>query len=531
MKKRGNLIIFVDRLINYYKIRLPLNSEVTQSLNIQKDIQSFIEDYKEKLHELFSERNNENELLTNRGLPPYILREVLECNPLSTFIPTEYNGRGAITSEALSMLETSSYQSLPLSLMMGINGALFLQPLANYGSGEAKSTVFKKFLRKKNMGGLMITEPDYGSDALRMQTGFRYSEDSQSYNIQGLKHWAGLTGWADYWLITARAYDKKGDLGRDIGFFVHDSSNGGIEVLEYYKNLGLYMLPYGRNEINIDVPKAYRLEPKTTGVTMMLDILHRSRLQFPGMSTGHLKRMLDEAINHCRERIVGGSSLFNYDQVKERLAKLQSYFTVSSAMSYFTSTNVPLSQDTSRMDVAANSIKSVVTDYMHEASQSLMQLVGAKGYRLDHIAGRSMVDSRPFQIFEGSNDILYQQISESIIKMMRKSKENNLYKFLKSYSLTENSAEYFKDVLNFEIDSKMAQRKMVALGRALGRIVSMEMTLKLGESGFNSDMISNSIKVIRAEIQSTISSFSNNEEAAVIEAYEEGSSWLKYVKA
>jgi alkylation response protein AidB-like acyl-CoA dehydrogenase len=39
------------------------------------------------------------------------------------------------------------------------------------------------------------------------------------------------------------------------------------------------------------------------------------------------------------------------------------------------------------MDIAANSIKSVVTDYMHEASQSLMQLVGAKGYRLDHIAG------------------------------------------------------------------------------------------------------------------------------------------------
>jgi hypothetical protein len=65
-----------------------------------------------------------------------------------------------------------------------------------------------------------------------------------------------------------------------------------------------------------------------------------------------------------------------------------------------------------------------------------------------------MVDSRPFQIFEGSNDILYQQISESVLKMMRRSKETNLYKFLKSYSLTENSAEYFKDILNFEIDTR-----------------------------------------------------------------------------
>jgi alkylation response protein AidB-like acyl-CoA dehydrogenase len=516
---------------NHHKNYKTLETEVTQSQAVKKDLTSFIEEYKNKLSELFNDRNDEDVLATQRGLPPYILREVLECNPLSTFIPKEYNGRGAITSEALSMLETTSYQSLPLSLMMGINGALFLQPLANYGHEDAKSSVFHKFIEKKNMGGLMITEPDYGSDALRMQTGFKFSEKNDAYKIDGLKHWAGLTGWADFWLITARGYDKKGDLGRDIGFFVHDSSNGGIEVEEYFKNLGLYMLPYGRNRLNIEVPSTYRLEPNSTGVTMMLDILHRSRLQFSGMSTGHLKRMFDEAISHCKERLVGGMSLFQYDQVKDRLAKLQSNFTVSSAMSYFTSTYVPLGQDTSRMDVAANSIKSVITDYMHEASQSLMQLVGAKGYKVDHIAGRSIVDSRPFQIFEGSNDILYQQITESILKMMRKSKETNLYQFLKNYSLTENSADYFKEILNFEVDTKMAQRNLVQLGKALGRIVSMEMTLKLGETGYNSDMISNSLKTVKSEVHALIAAYTSNENPQVVIDLDEDSSWLKFVNA
>jgi alkylation response protein AidB-like acyl-CoA dehydrogenase len=508
-----------------------LNLDITKTEQLKKDLVTFLNDYKEKLHQLFHQRNDEDEMLTTRGLPPYVLREVLECNPLSTFIPKDYNGRGAITGEALSMLETTSYQSLPLSLMMGINGALFLQPLANYGKDEAKSEVFKRFLEKKNMGGLMITEPDFGSDALKMQTGFSYNDNKDHYEINGLKHWAGLTGWADYWLITARGLDGKGELGRDIGFFVHDSSRGGIEVLEYYKNLGLYMLPYGRNKIDIEVPSAYRLEPKSTGVTMMLDILHRSRLQFPGMSTGHLKRMLDEALDHCRERVVGGASLFNYDQVKERLARLQSYFTVSSAMSYFTSSTVALGDNTARMDVEANSIKSVVTDYMHEASQSLLQLVGAKGYRLDHVAGRSMVDSRPFQIFEGSNDILYQQISESVLKLMRKSKENNLYQFLKGYKLTQNSVDHFKDILNFEVDYKLPQRKLVQLGKALGRMVSMEMTIKLGETGFNSDMIANSLKVLREEVHILISSYSSNESPMVLEDYQDNSAWLQFVKA
>lgn len=485
---------------------------------------SFIETFKNTLTELFTERNNEGHLASSRGLPPYVLQQILECNPLSTFIPKAYGGRGASTHEALTMLETSSYQSLPLSLMMGINGALFLQPLANYGHENIKKVILKRFLEQKKMGGLMITEPDFGSEALKMQTRFVRQDDQ--YAIKGLKHWAGLTGWADYWLITAREMDEQGHLGRDIGFFVHDTSNGGIEVEEVFQNLGLYMLPYGRNRIDIQVHEAHRLQPKTTGVTMMLDLLHRSRHQFPGMATGFLRRILDEAIDHCKTRFIGGSSLFHYDQVKERLAQLQSFFTVSSAMSFFTSTHISLDKDTSRLDLTANAIKSVITDYMQSAAQSLLQLVGAKGYKLEHLAGRSITDSRPFQIFEGSNDILYQQISESVVKKMRSMKIANLYAFLNDYSHTSKAAGYFRDVLNFDIDMRMPQRKMVELGRAVGRLISMHMTIELGEKGFNQAMISNSLMALQKEIRNLLTSHHFNQNPDVVEDYQESSSWM-----
>ncbi|MGA1496080.1 MAG: acyl-CoA dehydrogenase family protein, partial [Rhodothermales bacterium] len=170
--------------------------------------------------------------------------------------------------------------------------------------------------------------------------------------------------------------------------------------------------------------------------------------------------------------------------------------------------NVPLQEDTSRMDLAANAIKSVSTDYMQSASQHLLQLVGAKGYRLDHIAGRSTVDSRPFQIFEGSNDILYQQISESVLKMMRGAKEANLFTFVSGHPLMSSVADRFKDVLDIEIDLKMAQRKLVDLGRAIGRMITMNMTLELGHSGFNLEMIQNSLAVAEKEIREILSAFS-----------------------
>lgn len=495
------------------------------------DFSNFIDHYKNKLHSLFNVKDDIDQISLHRGLPEDIFNEVMACKPLSVFIPEEYGGRGAETHEALAMLEASSYESLSLSLMMGINGALFLQPVVNYGSEAVKQPIFDRFLEENNMGGLMITEPDFGSDALHMQTSFKKKEREEGtvYNVKGTKHWAGLTGAADFWLITARRANGSGELGRDIGFFIHDSRRGGIEVEEYYKNLGLYMLPYGRNKIDITVPEEYKLKPKSIGIKMMLDVLHRSRLQFPGMGMGFLKRMMVEAITHCKERYVGGQSLFNYDQVKKRLNRLQSSFTICSAMCAYTSTNVPITKDVSNMDLTANAIKTYTTDLMQQAAQSLLQLTGAKGYRLDHIAGRALIDSRPFQIFEGSNDILYQQISESVLKNMRKLKLENLYKFLSEFRLTERASDYFSEMLDFKINNKLGQDRLVELGRILSRVISLEFTLRLGDKGFNQKLINNAIHTLRTDVDRLVTTFVNDRTPEVVEDYEESSSWLESI--
>ncbi len=490
---------------------------------------SYLNQYKEKLQRLFSDPDNQTHLHEQRGIPADMLNGILEHKPLSAFIPAEYEGRGGKVGECLSVLEASGYESLALSLMVGINGALFLQPLANYGSEEAKQAVFNRFMHHNALGGLMITEPDFGSDALKMQTSFE--EGANGFAIKGTKHWGGLTSWADFWLITARRRNDSGELSRDIDFFVHDTRNPGLEVTELYRNLGLMMLPYGRNELDIVVPKAYRLEPEHTGLKMMLDILHRSRIQFPGMGMGFLRRMLDEAVAHCKDRFVGGQSLFNYEQVKRRLAELQASFTICSAMCANTTEHAGMDVDLSKEDLQANSVKTVLTDLMQHAAQSLMQLVGAKGYTYDHIAGRAIVDSRPFQIFEGSNDILYQQISESVVKGMRKLNVRNLYEYLKANDLTSQAADYLKDSLNFELDIKMAQDKLVHLGQGLGRILALESVIKLGERGFNSNLIQNAIEFLDQEINTILCSYRRTGSLRLVEDYHEESSWLSLVRA
>lgn len=513
-----------------------MNSQIfnVESTVLEQNIQDmpfglFLDNLKAKMKYVFHVRADIDQMATKRGMPPFVMREIMSLNPLSVGIPVEFGGRGCHMEENIALLAAASYESLALSLTFGINSALFLQPVGKYAQYEAKSAVFERFLNHQNMGGLMITEPDFGSDALNMQTA--YTENNGMYKLKGTKHWAGLTGWADFWLLTARERSEKGDLKRDIDFFICDvnSPEQQIVVEEFYENLGLYQIPYGRNRIDVRIPAMQKLIPETTGVKMMLDLLHRSRMQFPGMAMGFVHRLLDESIAHINQRQIGGRTLFTYDQVQQRLAKLQASYTICSAMCVNSSEKAGVENDLSGLGLEANSVKSVVTDLMQEAAQSATQLVGAQAYKLNHIAGRSITDSRPFQIFEGSNDILYTQITDSLLKMMKKAKESNLLQFLKNFDLTSKSASFLKDMLDFDLDTTLPQRKMVELGQVVGRIVSFEMVINLGEKGFRSDLIENGLHMLKQDIDSLLSSFKFRNSTNLIEDYQDNSSWLNFV--
>ena len=168
---------------------------------------------------------------------------------------------------------------------------------------------------------------------------------------------------------------------------------------------------------------------------------------------------------------------------------------------------------------------------MQSAAQSLVQLVGAKAYRFNHIGARGIIDSRPFQIFEGSNDILYTQISESVVKMMKKAKETNLYQFLVKYPATGNSAGSIRNFLDFELNMQLPQRKLIELGQAIGRIVSMDVVMVLGTKGFRNDLVENALAVLRSEIAGLMGQFRVSDNTMVIEDYQQDSSWLNFSAA
>lgn len=493
----------------------------------QVDFNLYIADFKKHLHDLVNSEYNLNSLSLDRDFPKDFLSKVMDKNPLSVAVPTLFGGRGVHVKECLGILSAASYESLALSLMFGINIALFLEPLAKYGNFEVQERVFKRFIEEKAMGGLMITEKAYGSDALNMKT--TYTAQESGYAIRGEKHWQGLSGAADFWLVTARRATPTGDLARDIDFFVTDNSikEEHIPMVERYNNLGLYAIPYGVNAIDVVVPEAQKLTPESTGIKLMLDMLHRSRLQFPGMGLGFIKRLLDESIQHCQNRIVGGVPLINIDAVNYQLSRIQAAYVICSGMCHYSSSTSGIENNLAMASIEANSLKALVTDLMQESAQISLQLAGANGYRLDHIAGRAVVDSRPFQIFEGSNEMLYSQIADAVLRLMKKSKVSNLAHFLTGYVNTNESIGYFSKSLDFNLDYALSQRDTVTLGRMIARVICFQFVLQM--EGFNSKMVEVTRQHIAMDLNMFNGQFSSQNNADTILEDTDDSDWMNFV--
>lgn len=490
-----------------------------------QSIDTFICEYQADLRNVLA---NHPEIETTNylhGLPGELLEKVLRLQPLSLFIPKNSGGREGDTHHRLALLEAISYESIAVGLMMGINGSLFLEPVTKYGQEVARTEVYKSFLGGPSLGGLMITEPDFGTDALSMQTS--YSQTEQHFHLKGSKHWGGLTGLADFWLVTGRREKQHDKLARDIDLFIVDKTKEEqkISVDEYYHKLGLFLIPYGLNTIDATVPATAKLIPRTSGLKLMMDLLHRSRLRLSGIGLGFIRRMLDEAVSHCQQRFVGGKSLLAYDQVQHRISLLQAWFTIASAMCHYTAKVSSLGNDLTSYGLQANAAKAVLTDMMQDSAQSLLQLTGAKGYRRDHIAGRSVADSRPFQIFEGSNDVMYSQVADIVLKKMKDGKHLNFYTFLSQFDLTAKGADYFRDALNYNLDLTSVQRTRVMLGKIIAKLITADFVIDLYDTGFRKDLVDNALQVIGNDIVTQMPALTHFRQISVVEEYSENSDW------
>ena len=113
---------------------------------------------------------------------------------------------------------------------------------------------------------------------------------------------------------------------------------------------------------------------------------------------------------------------------------------------------------------------------------------------------------------------------------MKQAGEKNLYKFLSQFELTKNATAPLKQLIDFEINEQLSQRKLNEFGLVISRIISLQIVIDAENKGFRKDLITNSISILSKEIAGLMGIFSSSDTTLLIEDYGKNSYWFDLVK-
>src|SRR5690606_8352712 len=121
---------------------------------------------------------------------------------------------------------------------------LCVNNLNNNGSAEQKAKYLPKLISGEHVGCMGMSEPEFGSDAVGMQT--KAVKNGDFYEITGNKMWITNAQYADVVYL----YTRTGPGKKDLTTFIVDKGTPGFTVSKEIHKMGMRSSPTG--ELSFD---------------------------------------------------------------------------------------------------------------------------------------------------------------------------------------------------------------------------------------------------------------------------------------
>ncbi|TMQ92950.1 acyl-CoA dehydrogenase [Actinomadura soli] len=416
-------------------------------------------------------------------------------------LPKEYGGRDD-HAEMCEVVETLSEWNLPLGMYVTVISAVALRPIVLWAGDEARREVLPAYAGGDPMiAGFASTEPGCGSAMSAMTTTFEEVEGG--YRIRGRKHWQAFSSSAHWWLVSAKNETRD---RREYGYFIVKRSEG-FRTLRPYEPLGLKVIDYGLNEIDAVVPRHRRIAADGRTLRPMVEMLMASRAMMAAMGCGFLRRVSREAHSYAERRRIGPGPQSAIRFVRYRLAAIDASYVVCSALNHHLRTALNMKEEMIGAFPAVQAIKTVATERMLSAAHHYQQLVGGEGYRCGsptNISAQAFLDARVYTIFDGTNDLLSQQLTEHCLA---RTDGRALSRFLAEWPLTASAVTAHGLDLSF-LDRDLRQEHLVLAGRAIAYAFAIGRVMRwAADTGADPRAARTAIEFLKADIAGVATEF------------------------
>ena len=357
---------------------------------------------------------------SNSDVPESILEALAEVGGFGLSVPEEFGGF-ATGGESDYMGMVVSTEELSRS-SLGIGGSLITRPeiltraIVAGGTQEQKQKWLPRVASGELLAGIMVTEPDFGSDVAGVKVAATPVDGG--YVINGVKTWCTFAGRATLLLVLARTSTDRSLGHRGLSCFLVEKPQAEGHHFEFtqdsggklegraidtigYRGMHSYEVAFD----NWFVPNENLIGEEAglgKGFYLQMAGFENGRLQTAARAVGLMQAAFEAALSYAQNRNVFGHAVFDYQLSKAKIARMAVLIQAGRQFSYAVAKMMANGEGT----LEASMVKAYVCRAAEWVTREAMQLHGGMGYAEEFPVSRYFVDARVLSIFEGADETL-----------------------------------------------------------------------------------------------------------------------------
>lgn len=329
---------------------------------------------------------------------------------LGVLVPEEYGGAGLGYNEYISTIVEVARICGSVGLSVAAHNSLCTGHILYFANEEQKRRWLPKLASGQWIGAWALTEPNTGSDAMRMKCVAR--KEGDDWVLNGTKCWITHGISSDAVVVIARTGELLDSKGMTA--FVVERGTPGLKAGKKENKLG--MRASETAEVIFEecrVPAENVLGNVGEGFQQAMKILDGGRISIAALSLGIAKGAFDASVKYAKEREQFGQPIAGFQAIAFKLADMA---TRIEAAELLTLQAADLKNRGKKMTKESAMAKYYASEVAVWASNEAVQIHGGYGYTKDFPVEKHYRDSKLCTIGEGTSEIQKLVISRQVLK-------------------------------------------------------------------------------------------------------------------
>ena len=379
-----------------------MNFELTEN---QKMIRDMVRDFANK--EILPNRNKWDD---EEYFPIDVMKKGGDLGLLGILVPEEYGGSGMSYLEYVTALTELGRVCGGVGLSFAAHNSLCTGHILQHGNEAQKKKYLPKLASGEHIGAWGLTEPNTGSDAMRMQC--VAEKDGDEWVINGMKTWITHALSADVFVILVRTGDLLDSNG--ISAFIIDKESKGLSANKITQKFGVRASETAELYFdNVRVPAANLIGKEGQGFKQAMKVLDGGRISIAALSLGVARGAYDSAVAYAKEREQFGKPIASFQAIGFKLADMATECEAAELLCMQAADLKNRGENVTKKSAFA---KYYASEVSVRCGSEAMQIMGGNGYTKEYAAEKFLRDAKLMVIGEGTSEIQKLVISREIMK-------------------------------------------------------------------------------------------------------------------